>query len=200
MQNKWLLLNLFFLAFVLIHCRKQKEGPVTEFTRVDSVTHLYLDYKDSLMDAWNLMMHEDNRRIGALKNLIRELQHSGSAPDPQLLQSLAFRTEQLLRIRFTPKTISNYDVVEEYDFAVNSVVSELIALAEASPLYVSSPLMQKLVAEIQESDRLVEEYRHRYDFIASHYNDFLEQYKDLLHEIDKTAAGDKRPLFQLAEE
>jgi hypothetical protein len=188
------------LGLILFCCRRPQETPKTEFTRLDSVTHLYLEYKDSLMDAWNRMMHEDNRRIGALKNLIHELDQSGSAADPQLLQSLAFRTDQLLRIRFTPKTIANYDVVEEYDFAVNSVVTELITLAETSLIYSSSPVMQKLVAEIQESDRKVAEYRHRYDVIASHYNHFLDQYKDLLHEIDKGASGDRRPLFQLAEE
>lgn len=187
-------------AFMLLCCRRSQEIPKTEFTRLDSVTHLYLEYKDSLMDAWNRMMHEDNRRISALKSLIHELLHGGSTADPQLLHSLAFRTEQLLRIRFTPKTIGNYDVVEEYDFAVNSIVTEVLALAESTPGYPDNQRLQKIVAEILESDRLVGEYRHRYDVIASHYNYFLDQHKDLLHEIDKAAAGDKRPLFQLAEE
>ncbi|MCS6974898.1 MAG: LemA family protein [Cyclobacteriaceae bacterium] len=199
MQQQALIIGISALALALICCRRQQERPVTEFTRVDSVTHQYLEYKDSLMDAWNRMMHEDNRRIAALKSLIHELLKTPGT-NQQLLHALAFRTEQLLRIRFTPKTISNYDVVEEYDFAVNSVTTELLALAGSSPDFFSNQHIQKLVEEIKETEKNVTDYRLKYDIIASRYNYFLEQHRDLLHEIDKNAAGDKRSLFQLAEE
>jgi hypothetical protein len=195
--------KLFFISLIaamLLTCcgRQQHEQTTPQFTKADSVTHFYLEFKDSLMDTWNRLIYTDNNRIAAIKNLILELQPVLS--DQELLQSLALRADQLLRIRFTPKTIANYDVVEEYDLAASSIIAETIALAESLPDYYSRPDLQKRVGEVLAYDSLLEVLRLQYDSQASRYNTFLELHKDLLKEIDKNAATDKRPLFHLAED
>ncbi len=199
MNKLFLVLVVACMCSTLLNCRKQPEQNLPTFTSADSVTHIYLEYKDSLMDIWNMLMHADNSRIATVRNLIHELQSAG-ASDPRFLEPLIHRTDQLLRIRFTPKTISNYDVVEEYDFAAASVITEAITAAQSLPDYSSRTYLQKLISEIYYHDSLVVAYRHKYDGVAKHYNAFLDNYKNILKEIDQAAASDRRPLFELAEE
>jgi hypothetical protein len=181
------------------YCRKQERTQITEFTRLDSVTHLYLDFKDSLMDTWNRLTYEENRRVALLKDLLHELERA--RPElTGLIQNLILRTEQLPGIRFTPKTISNPDVVEEYDLAVNSITTEVMALVANAPAYAGDAYLQNLVAELRNSEQLIASYRNAYDRLAMRYNAFLDAHLDLLKEIDRDAAADRRALFQTPEE
>ncbi|GIV36079.1 MAG: hypothetical protein KatS3mg032_0458 [Cyclobacteriaceae bacterium] len=198
MRNTGIILLCAGTSLVLLCCRKQQEQ-VTHFTRADSVTHQYLEFKDSLMDTWNLLLHEDNSRIAAVKRVIQELQAS-EATDRDFLNALMGRADQLLRIRFTPKTLSNTDVIEEYDFAATSVITEAIAASERLPDFASRQQLQEQINQIRRHDSLLQAYRLKYDRIATRYNAFLDLNKEILKEIDKTATDDKRPLFHLAEE
>jgi hypothetical protein len=94
----------------------------------------------------------------------------------------------------------NADVVEEYDFASNSLVTELISLAESHSAFSYNKVMQQLVEDIRAADLRVEHYRMEYDALAMTYNSFLEDHQDVLKEIDDTGSPDKKPLFQMTSE
>ncbi len=172
---------------------------MTSFTRIDSLTDMYLTLQDSMLDTWNMMIKDDNQKIKAMKGLLHELQIGGQYV-PGELNSFEHRVEQLCRIRYTPKTMWNADVVEEYDFASASLVSELIALAESYTVFSYNTTLQKLVEEIRAADLRVENYRTDYDAVAMQYNQFIEENKDLLKEIADNGTLDKKPLFQMASE
>lgn len=187
------------LLLLFLSCDSKKQQDGTSFTRIDSLTDMYLVLQDSLLDTWNLMIKDDNQKIKAMKSLLHELEVGGQF-SPEELYSLEQRIDQLIKIRYTPKTMWNADVVEEYDFASNSLVTELISLAESHSAFSYNKVMQQLVEDIRAADLRVEHYRMEYDALAMTYNSFLEDHQEVLKEIDDTGSPDKKPLFQMTSE
>lgn len=185
------------VLLVSLGCDSKKKTDQTSFTRIDSLTDIYLTLQDSLLDTWNVMINDDNHKIKAMKGLLHEIQIGGQFI-PGELQAYENRVDQLCRIRYTSKTMWNADVVEEYDFASASLVTELITLAESYTAFSYNTTLQKLVEEIRAADLRVENYRADYDAIANRYNQFIEENKDLMKEIADKETMDKKPLFQMA--
>ncbi len=169
----------------------------SNFTKVDSLTETYLVLQDSMLQTWNVMINDENEKNKAMHQLIHLLIASPEFEKDGLV-SLEQRLEQLERIRFSQKTISNPHVVEEYDFASNSLISELLSQIESAPNLQVNTELQMLVDQIKISDQRVALYRSDYDSVASAYNSFLERYKAYLQEIDLNLNQEKRPLFQMA--
>lgn len=185
--------------FLSLGCNSKKHSDPTSFTKIDSLTDTYLALQDSMVDTWNMMIKDDNKKIRAMKGLLHELEIGGQYAKGEL-KSYDQRVEQLIRIRYTPKTMWNTDVIEEYDFASTSLVTELIALAESYTAFSYNTTLQKLVEEIRAADLRVENYRADYDAIALQYNKFIEENNELLKEIADNGKLDKKPLFQVASE
>ncbi len=187
-------------ALILAGCDNPKTRDMaTHFTHVDSLTEVYLDLQDSLHTAWNLMINDDNQKIKAMQNLLHELKISAQL-DPEKAESLDHRIEQLKRIRYTPKSMSNPDLVAEYDFASNSLVNELISLSEGHTAFAYNTTMQNLVNQIRKAEESIEHYRSDYDAIVVVYNKFILENKDHMREIDHTSKVEKKPQFQMVSE
>lgn len=169
----------------------------SNFTKVDSLTETYLVLQDSMLQTWNVMINDENEKNKAMHELIHLLIASPEF-EKEGLVSLEQRLEQLERIQFSQKTISNPHVVEEYDFASNSLISELLSQIETAPNLQGDSKLQSLVDQIKISDQRVALYRSDYDSVATAYNLFLEKYKAYLQEIDLNLNQEKRPLFQMA--
>lgn len=177
-------------------CQNKKSKSVTlTFTEADSLTGVYLNLQDSILLAWNRMINNDNQKIKAMHALLHEIQHAGSFDSDQL-KSLEHRVLQLKKIRFTPKNMNNTDVVDEYDFATNSLVSEIISLVESHPAYASNSVLQKLVEQIRTRDQQTEDYRNAYDNIVLRYNSFIDDNHERLKEINVTGSIEKKTIFQ----
>jgi hypothetical protein len=188
------------IAWSVISCSQKKaHESKTTFTKTDSLMESYLNLQDTMLRAWNMMINDDNQKIKAMHNLLHELQIGGNFGAEQL-NSLEYRLQQLKRIRYTHKTMENEDVVEEYDFASNSLVSELISLAEAHPAFSYNQILQNLVEEIRAADQRVALYRAEYDSAAWTYNQFLERYNEHLSDVEDHGKLEKKPLFKMASE
>ena len=184
-------------AVALAACSGNKDNSATaDFTRIDSLTDTYLMLQDTMLQSWNVMIWDENEKIGAMHDLLHELQSVHL--NKEQLVALEQRLDQLQRIRFTQKNMSNPHVVEEYDFSSNSLISELISLAENNPAFSSDKKLQSIVDRIRTADQRVNVYRAEYDAAAADFNLFIEKNKDHLKEIDASANPQKRPLFQMA--
>ncbi len=168
--------------------------PETGYTHADSVTEIFLMLQDSLHDTWSMMVSDDNEKIKAMKSLVHELK-IGTQFTPEKLASLEERIDQLAKIRYTPKTMSNVDVVEEYDFASNSLITELISMAESLSSFSYNTTIQKLVEQIRSADLRVENYRADYDSIASAYNRFIEKHASSIKEVTENDTIVQKALF-----
>ena len=67
------LVSLTFLGGMLC-CAKKVDIHHTTFTKADSVTDIYLSLHDSVLRPWNMMIHDDNQKLKAMRNLLHELQ------------------------------------------------------------------------------------------------------------------------------
>ena len=201
MNYKYYFVSLFIasVSLSILSCETKKHSNTTAFTRVDSLTEVYLSLQDSVLNAWNVMIKDDNQKITTMIGLMHELKVSGQFSLEEL-QSLEQRVEQLKRIRYTPQTMHNVDVIEEYDFASSSLVTELIAMAESHTAFSYNKILQNQVEGIRAADLRVENFRMEYDAITLTYNSFIETHLELLKEIADTETLDKKPLFQIVSE
>jgi hypothetical protein len=186
-------------VMVVCSCSDGRRPEETHFTKADSLTDTYLQLKDSMLHTWNAMINDDNQKIKAMHNLLHELKVSLPSRRDEL-DSYEDRLEQLVHSRYTQKSMGNADVIEEYDFASNSLVSELIALAETQTQFAYNTTMQKLVETIRTADQRTDSYREEYDRIASEYNSFIDDNKRWLKEVDPDVFHEKRHLFQMVSE
>jgi hypothetical protein len=187
-------------GILLWNCgEKQASTEETAFTKIDSLTDFYLALQDTMLQSWNIMINDDNQKIKSMRNLLHELKVSNPEERDQL-NAYEERLDQLIRMRYTQKSMANADVVVEYDFASNSLVSELVSLAESKTEFAYNSTLQKLVDEIRAADQRVDNYRVDYDSVVTEYNRFLEKNRAYLKEIDQNIIPEKKPLFQMVSE
>ena len=187
------------LAMLTGSCDQQAAHEGGSFTKADSVTETYLALQDTMLQAWNTMIHDDNRKIKAMHLLLQEMKNSDPAHLLEL-ESLEVRLEQLKDLRYDQSSITDPELVSEYDFASNSLVTEIIALAETQKDFATDQLLQELVNSIRAADQRVMTYRRDYDRTASRFNAFLDRNKEVLQEIDSQTFLQKKPLFEMASE
>lgn len=191
--------SLFACGLLVLYSCDKRPANESNFTKADSLTETYLALQDTMLQAWNSMMHDDNRKLKAMNHLLHEL--SISSPDKRdELKALEHRLEDLKTLRYDQHTMSDTEVVSEYDFASNSLVTELISLAESQKEIAYNTTVQKLADSIRAADQRVTNYREEYDRIASRFNGFLERNKSLLKEIEEDSSLEKKPLFGMAAE
>lgn len=191
-----ILTALCFGLLILVSCQKKAEtSQEVSFTKIDSLTEHFLELHDSMLYSWNKMMSDENQKIRAMNNLLHELKIS-SQFDRETLEALEHRLSQVKNNTITPESIDDNSVVEEYDFATNTLVTELLSMAESHEAYLHNKILQKMVEEIKLTDQRMEENRNIYDAIASEYNNFVETNKLVIWEIDRNASLEKKPLFQ----
>jgi hypothetical protein len=145
------------------------------------------------------MIHDDNQKLKAMENLLHELEVSNPQQREEL-EGYEQRLAQLERSRYTQKTMANSHVVEEYDFASTALVTELVTMAESQRQFVYNTTLQKLVESIRTSEQSVRNFRDEYDAIATRFNQFIEENRPVLSEVDEDSFLEKRPLFQMAEQ
>jgi hypothetical protein len=186
-------------VLAICSCEDRQKAEATHFTKVDSLTDTYLNLKDSMLETWNTMINDDNQKIKAMHNLLHELKVSNPG-ERDTYQSYEERLDRLVLSRYTQKSMENAHVIEEYDFASNSLVTELISLSESQTQFAYNTTLQKLVETIRTADQRVDNYRQEYDRIATAYNHFIDENKTMLKEIDENAFLEKKPLFQMVAE
>lgn len=190
---------LTYCSILLFSCTEKPKSNPTNFTKADSVTDTYLLYQDSILAIWNEMMSDDNLKLEAMHHVLHELQVSGSVNQEEL-KSYEERLHQLKQSRYTQKTMVNEDIIQEYDFASNSLISELISLAESQRQFPYNTTLQKLIDDIRSADQRVNNYREEYDQITMRYNQFVEHNKAMLSEVNTDSIVVKKPLFQMVAE
>jgi len=201
MKVKLFFLGISIVAYSMVALSSCEKKPVTEteFTKADSLTETYLTLQDTLLEIWNTMIYDDNRKIEAMNLLLHEMS-DGNPEIRNELDPLKERLENLKPMRYDQHSMQDPEVVTEYDFASNSLITELISLAESQKEFAHNTTLQKLVDSIRASDQRVNNYREEYDQVASRFNRFVERNKAFLQDIEDDSTLARRPLFQMAAE
>lgn len=181
-----------FIACSSCNFRKADVSPHS-FTKTDSLTEQYLVFQDSMLQSWNSMINDDNFKIRRMKSLLQQLK-TLNQHNPEILNLLDQRLTQLETMRYDQKTMIRSEVIEEYNFLTNSLITELSTLAES----IDSPDKKELrtsLDEIKSADRRVAVHHRNYDQIAIAYNQFIDINKIYIEEGDKDISLEKKPLF-----
>ncbi len=165
----------------------------TNFTHTDSLMETYLSYQDTLLQSWNMLIKDEQTRLDAMEASLNHLLPLATSEASQLAL-LTNRLDQLKQLRITQKTMANPYVVEEYDFASSSLVSELLSIMESDPKIMSDKNIAALLDKIKSTDQQILLYRLSYDSLAIEFNSFIEKNKKFLKEIDEKNL-EKRPVF-----
>lgn len=185
----------FCSTITLLNCGKKSEVSHAEFTKADSLTDVYLSLQDSMLLSWNMMINDDNQKIEAMHSLLHELMLTSS--DAIELSAYEEQLDRLTGLRYDQKSMANEDLIEEYDFASNLLVTELISRAESRTEFAYNTTLQRLIDDIRIADQRVNIYRESYDMITSRYNAFLEANRNHLSEFSFHDSLKVRPLFQM---
>lgn len=194
--------NTFIFTFlagstILFSCgRTATSSEKTNFTHADSLTETFLTFQDTLLHSWNRLAREEHEKLDALEKALHGLIKL-SATEPTQIASLHNRLDQLKQIHITQKTLSNPYVVEEYDFASSSLISEVLSLMETNPKIISDQDLVELIDKIKLTDQQIGEYRLSYDSIATAFNNFIEKNRPFLKDADQNNL-EKRPIFNVA--
>jgi hypothetical protein len=171
----------------------QKPGRVS---LLDSLTNTYLTLHDTLVFTWNSIQRDESQKIEIMNQLISKLEGSKGYDKTEIVL-LRTRLEQLQRIQFTPRTLANSDVVDEYNFASNNLIAELIALSESNAALLNHPDWQQLIDEIQTIDMRGVLEREMYDSLAWQLNSFIEENLALMPEIAPQSGLEKTHYFNM---
>jgi len=186
------------LLGLIFSCGPQKEGAEQKAARMDSLIVTYTALNDSLGQAWDTMIADDDTKMANLKRLIEEITYTNNY-DPSVTDSLTTMISQLGALRYDQETMRESNLIDEYDSASMVVVNKITNLAINHPQYESHPLMQELVNDIQESQQMLFLYRVRYDEVAKQINSFIDQHNKELIENDVTQTDNsQKPLFQIS--
>jgi uncharacterized membrane protein len=194
------LAKIIFLGIVvgstLLGCgRSATSSEKTTFTHTDSLMETYLIYQDTLLHSWNLLIKDEQERLEAMEATLDHLLPISTSETVQLV-GLHHRLDQLKQIKITQKTLANPYVIEEYDFACTSLVSELLSIMESNPKIVSDRKLSELLDKIKFTDQHIAIYRLGYDSVAHEFNSFVEKNKNSLKDIDHNSL-EKRPVFNV---
>jgi hypothetical protein len=131
-----------------------------------------------------------------MHSLLHELMIS-SPEESDELNAYEEQLDQLTQLRYTQKSLGDEDLIEEYDFASNSLVAELISEAESRREFAYNPTLQKLVEDIRIAEQRVSNYRQDYDDITMRYNKFLKINHSYLKEMSQADSLEMKPIFQM---
>ncbi len=175
-----------------------KETQTSKYTKIDSLRSTYLGLQDSVVHAWNVMIHDDNEKLSTLSRLLDEVEFAGGV-DAGLLASLKARITALKEMRYDRESMADSDLIDQYDIASQNLVNEVIVLVQNHPDFDRFPLMNEFIQEISASDGRILFLRIDYDDWAIEYNNFLKENESNLEEIDNTILNIQLSLFQLEE-
>ena len=184
-----------FLVFLcgMMCCAKRGDIYHTTFTRADSLTDTYLSLQDSVLRSWNMMIHNDNQKIKAMRNLLNELQVTTSVDTFGIYEE---KIDHLIKLRYDEKSMSDHRLIAQYDHVSQHLTNEFISTAESRTEFNYNPTLQKLVQEIRVTEQRIALFKSEYDVITNKFNTFLRANKSYLSEVGAQDSLDVRPLFQ----
>ena len=188
-------IHVLFASLVLMSCgRTTNSNEKTTFTHIDSVTDTYLSLQDTLLHSWNVLAKGEKEKIEVLEKAIGQLMQLPGSEKSQLV-SLQSRLQQVKQLRITQQTLTNHYVVDEYDFAVSSLVGEILSLSGSTVALVQHEPLAHLIEQIKIAEQHTPLFRSSYDSIALLFNTFLEKNESSLKEVEKSGPLEKKPLF-----
>jgi hypothetical protein len=160
----------------------------THFSRTDSLTDIYLVLQDTLLQSWNRVIRFEMDRQEALSVMIDRLQNT-TVIDGAQTEAYYASLNQIERIRFTQKSMTDPHVIEEYDKACEELLRQLTSAPEASAQ------LEATLGALETLTYYNARQRKYYDSVATEFNSFIKVNWSDLQELDSRIPLEQKPLF-----
>lgn len=187
---------LFVTTLMVSSCEKKTKKETLTAAEADSLHQTFIMIQDSLNVAWERMIEDDNQKIADAKRLLEEVSYTNNY-DVHQFDTLQQKLAQLVEMRYSSSSMGEPSAIDNYDSASNKVINTIMTIASEHPDFSKYPLMRTLIKDIQEANGRVLRQRVNYDYAAKLHNQFIEENKDVLEEVDSLKDIKKKPLFEL---
>lgn len=193
------LYNVFiFVIFIGLASSCDNTAANREAAVRDSLENFYTVVIDSLDSTWTFMMNEDDVKHSIMKQLLDEIKLTNEY-DEEAVDSLLGRLEDTRASRYDKQSMGNQTLIDEYDFAMSSLIKEITTQARSNPQFQNFPRMKELIDNIQYLDQRVLIHRVHYDYFAKGYNELIQEHSELVNEFDPEDSQTKVNVFQIME-
>lgn len=189
---------LVFVSFLAIISSCDNSKAEKEAAAIDSIKQYYTVVVDSLDSTWNFMIYEDDMKLSFMRQLLEEIKLTNEY-DEEAVNTLMNRIADTQEMRYDQQSMGNQNLIDEYDFAISSLIKEITALARANPQFQNFPRMEQLIDNITYVDERVLFHRIHYDYFAKDYNRLVEDHSELVREVNPEDPQDKVNVFQIIE-
>ncbi|SFC55379.1 hypothetical protein SAMN05421780_106233 [Flexibacter flexilis DSM 6793] len=150
--------------------------------------------------SWAEMMRSDDKKITHIQWLMSKMDslgycHTDSLPSAcDTLQKLYTR---LTKERYTPATMSNSLLIDNYDLRTDSLLDGISHVLEQKPDSLTNPTIKDLYQKIRQADDSVIYFHSHYDKQVDSYNAFLDFHGETLEKAGYPADRVReKPLFR----
>lgn len=195
--TSWLLLIFFSMAAACTSRLNRQQDEQYTAEQFDSLRQVYYDLYDSLSMSWATMIEDDDQKLANMELLLSELKAQTATPADSI-DSLMQMVQQLREVRYDSSTLRESDRIDRYDSITSEVSEAILSYTDSLAEEEISPVINVLRSKIVSANNSVLLYRIRYDRFTEDFNRFLEQYKNVMAEIDSADLNaQKQPMFRL---
>jgi len=195
-MNRELQFVLIIFLLLSFSCKKPGKTKVSH-SEVDSIEIAFHGSYDSIKVCWNRMITDDDEKLFHIKRLLEEISYTNNY-DQEIYDSLMTLQEELVALRYDQQSMSNSDLIDDYDIRTAELIKKVITFSKNHPDFKKYPLMSELIMDIQEADNRVLLHRIKYDNFCRIYNEIISQHEDIVTRINPQSL-EKKALFTLYE-
>lgn len=180
-------------AIIVTSCDPKKQSS-SDADRHDSLLVKYTALEDSVDNAWQIMITDDDDKHLLMKRLLLEVSYTNNY-DKNRFGELNELIDQLSLMRYDQKSMSHSALIDVYDSATFELTDQLILFARSHPRYEDFPLMSELIDDINGKNNYILMHRIHYDSWVKELNSFKNDNEPKLKETDVEIEA--MPLFEL---
>lgn len=184
---------IWIFAIIVMSCDPKKQDS-SDADRHDSLLVKYTALEDSVDNAWQIMITDDDDKLLLMKRLLLEVSYTNNY-DKNRFRELNDLIDQLSLMRYNQKSMSNSVLIDVYDSATFELTDQIIVFARSHTRYDDFPLMSELIDDINAKNNYILMHRIHYDSWAKELNSFKNDNESKLKEAD--AGLEAMPLFEL---
>ena len=184
-------------ALFLSNCKRTSKPSGSEQKEIDALVNALMVLEDSVDSAWEVMINDDDEKIQFMKRLLLEVSYT-NIYNKDRFEELNQMIEDLQGLRYDRNTMSNSDLIDQYDSATFEVTGHIFEFVTDHPSYDQFPLMEELISDINDKNGMILIYRVHYDGFAIERNKVVQDNNDGLSQRLSESDLQLLPLFQLA--
>jgi hypothetical protein len=186
------------MVVVFVSCKTSTEKYSGTTEENLSPEGIFLSMQDSIKNAWQVMIADDDEKHFHISRLLDELLYAGNI-DSIRIDSLRQFGVFVVSSRYDQQSMAESWRIDRYDSLNSVLINRVINLAYQEPEFDKYPLMQELIIDIQEADNRVLMHRIHYDNFVFNFNQKLSDNNKEYKKVINKQGLEPMPVFTLSQ-